>query len=95
MQVYSLEPLAKTTAINSIIAYKNYIYPHKGFSYPHRLLHGGDSYSDYVKTMLTNQTLTEILKSYIQSFQDCTKTSKITMGKNNFSFLVIPCCLPV
>jgi hypothetical protein len=46
MQVYSFESLAKTMAINSIIAYKNYIYPHKGFSYPHRLLHGGDSYSD-------------------------------------------------
>lgn len=67
MQVHNLKPLAKTMAINSIIAYKNYIYPHKGFSYPHRLLHGGDFYSDYVKTMLTNQTLTKALKSYVQS----------------------------
>jgi putative component of membrane protein insertase Oxa1/YidC/SpoIIIJ protein YidD len=65
MQAYSLQPLAKTMAINSIIAYKNYISPWKGFSCPHRLLHGGDSCSDYVKTMLTNQSLTEALKSSI------------------------------
>jgi hypothetical protein len=56
MQAYSLEPLAKTMAINSIIANKNYTSPHKGFFHPHRLLHGGDSCSDEVKTMLTNQT---------------------------------------
>lgn len=69
MQAYSLEPLAKTMAINSIIANKNYTNPHKGFFHPHRLLHGGDSCSDEVKTMLTNQTLTKVLKSYVQSFK--------------------------
>jgi putative component of membrane protein insertase Oxa1/YidC/SpoIIIJ protein YidD len=68
MQVYSLEPLAKTMAINSIIAYQNNISPHKGFSCPHRLLHGGDSCSDYVKRMLTNQSLTEVVKSSVQRF---------------------------
>jgi putative component of membrane protein insertase Oxa1/YidC/SpoIIIJ protein YidD len=97
MQVYSLEPLAKTMAINSIIAYKNYISPHKGFYCPHRLLHGGDSCSDYVKTMLTNQSLTEALKSSIQRFQACTKASKTftIASSNGFQCLVIPCCLPL
>jgi len=94
MQVYSFEPLAKTMAINSIIAYKNYISPHKGFYCPHRLLHGGDSCSDYVKTMLTNQSLTEALKSSIQRFQNCTQAS-ITLTSNGLGCIVIPCCLPL
>jgi hypothetical protein len=81
MQVYSFEPLAKRMAINSIIAYQNYIYPHKGFSCPHRLLHGRDSWSDYVKRMLTNQSLTEIVKSSVQRFQDCTKASFIALRR--------------
>jgi putative component of membrane protein insertase Oxa1/YidC/SpoIIIJ protein YidD len=94
MQVYSLEPLAKTMAINSIIAYQNYISPHKRFSCPHRLLHGGDSCSDYVKRMLTNQSLTEVVKSSVQRFQDCTQASKILIN-NGFRCIVIPCCLPL
>ena len=94
MQVYSLEPLAKTMAINSIIAYQNYISPHKGFSCPHRLLHGGDSCSNYVKRMLTNQSLTEAVKSSVQRFQNCTQASKI-LTSNDFRCIVIPCCLPL
>ncbi len=94
MQVYSLEPLAKTMAINSIIAYQNYISPHKGFSCPHRLLHGGDSCSNYVKRMLTNQSLTEAVKSSVQRFQNCTQASKI-LTSNGFRCIVIPCCLPL
>ncbi len=97
MQVYSLEPLAKTMAINSIIAYKNYISPHKGFSCPHRILHGGDYCSDYVKKMLNNQSLTEALKSLIQRFQAYSKASRtLTIASTNgFQCLIIPCCLPL
>nr|WP_298915317.1 membrane protein insertion efficiency factor YidD [uncultured Nostoc sp.] len=40
-------------AIESITAYQKYISPSKGFCCSHRLLHGGDSYSNYVKRMLS------------------------------------------
>ena len=94
MQVTSFEPLAKTMAINSIIAYKNYISPHKGFSCPHRLLHGGDSCSDYGEHLLTNQSLTKALKLSLQRFQDCAKSSK-TLTNSSGGCIVIPCCIPL
>ncbi|WP_366941914.1 membrane protein insertion efficiency factor YidD [uncultured Nostoc sp.] len=53
MDIISFEPLAKTMAIESITAYQKYISPSKGFCCSHRLLHGGDSYSNYVKRMLS------------------------------------------
>ncbi len=98
MEITSFEPLAKTMAINSIIAYQNLISPRKGFSCPHRLLHGGDSCSDYVKRMLTEQSLTEAVKSSLQRFKNCTNASTIlknTSSGNNFRCIVIPCCIPL
>ncbi|MEH1893529.1 MAG: membrane protein insertion efficiency factor YidD [Nostoc sp.] len=57
MDIISFEPLTKTIAIESITAYQKYISPSKGFCYSHRLLHGGDSCSNYVKTLLNQQKL--------------------------------------
>ncbi|NWF60447.1 MAG: membrane protein insertion efficiency factor YidD [Fischerella sp.] len=98
MESINFQPLAKTMAINSIIAYQNYISPRKGFSCPHRLLHGGDSCSDYIKRSLTEQSLTEAVKSSLQRFKDCASASKIlttTTSANNFRCIIIPCCIPL
>ncbi|WP_292844188.1 membrane protein insertion efficiency factor YidD [Nostoc sp. NMS8] len=50
-------------AIDSITAYQKYISPSKGFSCFHRLLHGGDSCSNYVKTLLSEQKIQEAVQS--------------------------------
>lgn len=96
MEIKYFEPLAKKTAINSIVAYQNYISPRKGFSCPHRLVHGGDSCSDYIKRMLTEQTLVEAVKSSLQRFKDCAHTSKTLKTTNSGGgCIVIPCCIPL
>jgi putative component of membrane protein insertase Oxa1/YidC/SpoIIIJ protein YidD len=95
MQVYSLDPLAKTMAINSITAYQKYISPRKGFSCSHRRLHGGESCSNYIKRILTDQNLTEVIKLSLQRFKDCTHASKTLAASNGFRCIVIPCCLPL
>ncbi|WP_193198127.1 membrane protein insertion efficiency factor YidD [Nostoc sp. MG11] len=98
MEIISFEPLAKTMAINSIATYQKYISPVKGFSCPHRLLHGGDSCSNYVKRMLSEQKLHDAVQSSIQRFQDCAASSKtLTTAetRSNFRCIVIPCCLPL
>ncbi|MEH2358893.1 membrane protein insertion efficiency factor YidD [Nostoc sp.] len=76
MHIIRFEPLAKTMAIESITAYQKYISPSKGFSCSHRLLHGGDSCSNYVKTLLSEQKLSEAVQSSIKRFQDCAAASK-------------------
>jgi len=95
MNIISFEPLAKTMAIESITAYQKYISPSKGFSCSHRLLHGGDSCSNYVKRMLSEQKLHEAVQSSIKRFQDCGTASKTLKAKANFRCIVIPCCLPL
>ncbi|MBW4687442.1 MAG: membrane protein insertion efficiency factor YidD [Komarekiella atlantica HA4396-MV6] len=98
MEIVSFEPLAKTMVINSIATYQKYISPVKGFSCPHRLLHGGDSCSNYVKRMLSEQKFHEAVQSSIQRFKDCAASSKtltIAKTRSNFRCIVIPCCLPL
>lgn len=90
----SFEPLAKTMAINSITAYQNYISPFKGFSCPHRQLHGGESCSTYIKRILSEQSLIEVVKSSQKRLQDCASASK-TLTKTSSGCIVIPCCLPL
>lgn len=92
------EPVVKTIAIDSITAYQNYISPNKGFSCPHRLVHGGVSCSDYVKKMLTSQSLVAAVSSSINRFQDCaiaSRTLKTTGTNADFRCIVIPCCVPL
>ncbi|MEH2076431.1 MAG: membrane protein insertion efficiency factor YidD [Nostoc sp.] len=98
MDIISFEPLAKTMAIESITAYQKYISPSKGFCCSHRLLHGGDSCSNYVKRMLSEQKLYEALQSSIKRFQDCgaaSRTLTSSKARANFGCIVIPCCLPL
>ncbi|MBD2441482.1 membrane protein insertion efficiency factor YidD [Nostoc sp. FACHB-110] len=90
----SFEPLAKTMAINSISVYQNYLSPLKGFSCPHRQLHGGESCSTYIKRILSEQSLTQVVKSSQKRFQDCALASQ-TLTKNSSGCIVIPCCIPL
>ncbi|AFZ26046.1 protein of unknown function DUF37 [Cylindrospermum stagnale PCC 7417] len=94
MAISSFEPLAKTMAIKSITAYQKYLSGAKGFSCPHRLVHGGDSCSDYVKRMLSEHSLTNAVKSSRQRFGDCATASK-SLTTTRCRFFIIPCCLPL
>lgn len=101
MQTSSWEPLTKQIALASIGTYQQHISPKKGFSCPHRLLHGGESCSDYVKNLLLQSlqpNLLAVVKPSLKRFQDCTAASKTLRAmKTNSGFrcIVIPCCLPL
>ncbi|MEB3181441.1 MAG: membrane protein insertion efficiency factor YidD [Nostocaceae cyanobacterium] len=98
MTASSIAPLANTVAISSISIYQRYISPHKGFSCPHRLLHGGDSCSEYTKRMLTTQNLTTALQLSLQRFKNCTAAShtlKTAHANASSGCIVIPCCIPI
>ena len=98
MQTRTLESVTQLTLINFISAYQQHISPKKGFACPHRLLHGGESCSDYIKRILSEQDLVSSVRSSIDRFQNCTQASKtLTSTHTNTSSgcIVIPCCLPI
>ena len=67
----TFESFATQAAIASVNVYRTHISPHKGFSCPHGLLHGGESCSDYVKRVLTEQNLSAAVRLAPQRFRDC------------------------
>lgn len=98
MQASTFDAVAKTMAIRSINSYKKYISPKEGFSCPHQLLYGGESCSDHVKRLLTEQSMGSAMQSSIQRFKDCTDASKTLQATNTtagFRCIIIPCCLPL
>ncbi|MCL1473753.1 membrane protein insertion efficiency factor YidD [Argonema antarcticum A004/B2] len=98
MQTSTFESVTQITLINLISGYQKSISPKKGFACPHRLLHGGESCSDYVKNILTEQSLVSALESSIQRFRNCALASKtLTSAHTNAGFrcIVLPCCFPL
>lgn len=96
MQISSFESLTRKTALDAIDLYKHYLSPIKGFACPHRMLHGGESCSDYVKTLLTRQSLDAAVKMSVQRFRDCASANQTLRNqKAEGGCIVIPCCLPI
>lgn len=98
MPIGQWDTVARTVALDSIEFYQKSIFPRKGFDCPHRFLYGSQSCSNYVKDLLTQQSLLSTVKLSTQRFQACSlanqilKTQKAAAG---FRCIVIPCCLPL
>jgi putative component of membrane protein insertase Oxa1/YidC/SpoIIIJ protein YidD len=95
MSASTIEAFATQTAIASLNAYQKRLSPHKGFSCPHRLLHGGESCSDYVKRLLMNQNLKTAIKMAPQRFKACKIAAQIQIPQAEGGCIIIPCCLPI
>ncbi|WP_071593274.1 membrane protein insertion efficiency factor YidD [Kamptonema formosum] len=96
MQVSTFDSVARQIALESIEAYQTYISPRKGFSCAHRMLHQGESCSDYVKRLFATQNLMSAVLSSRQRFRDCAAASQtLRATKSSFRCIVIPCCLPI
>lgn len=67
----TLDTPTRQLAIACIGGYQRYLSPYKGFAYAHRRLHGGDSCSQYIKTLLTQQGVIATLKASPERFQAC------------------------
>lgn len=95
MQSITPECLTRQMGTEAINLYQHYVSPYKGFNCPHRILHQGDSCSEYVKKVLTKQSLTLAIESSLQRFHDCAKASKTLQHKSSAGCIVIPCCIPI
>jgi putative component of membrane protein insertase Oxa1/YidC/SpoIIIJ protein YidD len=95
MSASTIEAFATQTAIASLNAYQKHLSPHKGFSCPHRLLHGGESCSDYVKRLLMNQNLKSAIQMAPQRFKACKIAAQIQSPQAEGGCIIIPCCLPI
>jgi putative component of membrane protein insertase Oxa1/YidC/SpoIIIJ protein YidD len=90
--------IVRTVALDSIDLYQTHISPRKGFDCPHRILYGTQSCSNYVKHLLTQQSLQSAVKLSIQRFQACDRASQILKTQKTiagFRCIVIPCCIPL
>lgn len=61
----------RSGAIATISGYQRHISPRKGYSCAHRLVHGGDSCSQYVKKMLADKSLFEATLLARTRFKEC------------------------
>lgn len=64
-------------ACASISGYQKYISPSKGFSCAHRLLYGGVSCSEYVKSAIAQRGLAAAIEASRQRFHACREANQI------------------
>lgn len=96
MATSTFESLATQTTIASLDVYPTHVAPQKGFSCPHRLLHEGKFCSDYIKTILTEQSLSATVRPALQSFAACKAAAQtLTLQNAQGGCFIIPCCIPI
>ncbi len=66
-----LDSLLRSVSIAIIDVYQRYLSPRKGYSCTHRIVHGGESCSEYVKNVLADKSLFESTLLARQRFRDC------------------------
>ena len=96
MQASQLDFVGRQIALGTIGAYKQYLSPHKGYSCAHRMLHEGESCSDYVQQMFSTQSFMSALQSSRQRFRDCAAAAQSLRNTNaGFRCIILPCCFPI
>lgn len=83
MNAHFLDSALRQITTTSISGYQKYISPRKGFSCAHRLLYGGESCSQYVKRIVSQQGLTLALKASRKRFQACREANQILRARYN------------
>jgi putative component of membrane protein insertase Oxa1/YidC/SpoIIIJ protein YidD len=71
-------------AIALIAGYQKHISPQKGFSCAHRLLHGGESCSQYIKRLIAQEGLVEAVRASRQRFQACREANEILNARSSY-----------
>ena len=92
-----VEPLARKIAIDAIATYQTDLSPRKGFACAHRMLHGGESCSKYIKSLLGEEGLMSAVQLSRQRFKACATASHSLKATSSISggCIIIPCCLPI
>lgn len=77
MHISVLDSLSRQISMVAITGYQKHISPHKGFICAHRVLHGGESCSEYIKSVIAKEGLrTAVVKSRVR-FQACKQANAI------------------
>ena len=71
-----LNTASRTLAVNLITGYQKFLSPHKGFSCAHRVLHGGESCSQYFKRVVSEDGIVIAISSAKNRFQECREANK-------------------
>lgn len=72
-----------TVASQLIRGYQKYLSPYKGYQCAHRVLHGGDSCSQYIKTQIENVGLVKATPLALTRFQACKHSSMALKKRSN------------
>ncbi len=75
--------LPSHAAAGLITAYQKYLSPLKGFSCAHRVLHRGESCSQYVKRTILERGLSDAWPESRQRFRDCRSAYLTIMASRN------------
>lgn len=71
----------RQTAAVAIAGYQKHLSPRKGFSCAHRLLHGGESCSQYTKRAILEQGLLVSIPAIQQRFQACKAANQVLQAQ--------------
>ncbi len=90
------EAMVRRSSTGLIRGYRRYLSPRKGFACAHRLRHGGESCSDYVQRLFSEERLERIPQAALQRFSACVDASRrLRADRSGFRCVVIPCCIPL
>jgi putative component of membrane protein insertase Oxa1/YidC/SpoIIIJ protein YidD len=87
MEISLLDSWARKLSTGAITEYQKYLSPHKGFSCAHRLLYGGESCSQYIKRVITEEGLSVALVKARPRFQAC-KQANLLLRSRRLSPLI-------
>jgi putative component of membrane protein insertase Oxa1/YidC/SpoIIIJ protein YidD len=75
--------MASRLAVAAISGYQRYISPYKGFRCAHRVLHGGDSCSQFIKRLVERKGLLGALKEAPGRFRACGMAYRILRAESD------------
>lgn len=81
MAVTPIDSLTRSTSTRLINFYQRQISPHKGFSCAYRILHRGESCSQYVKGVIQTRGLLPAIPLIRERFRDCQQASQILRAR--------------
>lgn len=82
MHTHPAASATRQIAITLIGGYQKHLSPHKGFSCAYRLLHRGESCSQYIKRLIAQEGLIAAVKASRQRFQACRKANDILRSRH-------------
>ena len=71
----------RRAAASAIAGYQKHLSPHKGFSCAHRLLHRGESCSQYVKQVILEQGLWAAIPAVRSRFAECKVANQVLQAR--------------